>query len=69
MSTKRCSGFFLLCLDLELFAKIWKDLGSTDSQKPSVSITQDLKRNKKNPEHLFADMLTRKGVKNFRKTY
>ena len=24
MSTKRCTGFFLFCLDLELFAKIKK---------------------------------------------
>ena len=32
-STKGCSGFFLFCLDLELFAKIKKDLVSTPSQK------------------------------------
>ena len=30
MSTKGCAGFFLFCLDLELFAKI-EDLVSTNS--------------------------------------
>ena len=34
--------FFLLCLYLELFAKIKKDVVSTQSQKPGLSITQDL---------------------------
>ena len=29
MSTKECVGFFLFCLDLELFAKITEDLVST----------------------------------------
>ena len=29
LSTKECSGFFLFCLDLELFAKIKKSLVST----------------------------------------
>ena len=42
MSTKGCSGFFLFYLDLELFAKIKKDLFRTHSQKPSLSISQDL---------------------------
>ena len=42
MSTKRSSGFILLCLDLELFAKINKEL-VTCSEKPGLSITQDLK--------------------------
>ena len=42
MSTKGCVGFSLFCLELEFFAKIRKCLVSTDSQKPGLSITQDL---------------------------
>ena len=55
VSTKGCSGFFLFCLELELFAKIKKDLVSTHSQKPGLSITQDLSKikKKKNPKHAF----------------
>ena len=34
MSTKGCSGFFLFCLELELFAKIKKDLVSLHSLRP-----------------------------------
>ena len=56
MFAKRCLGFFLFCLDLELFAKIKKDLVSTHSQKPGLSITQDLDKIKKNPEHPFVDI-------------
>ena len=56
MSAKRCLGFFLFCLDLELFAKIKKDLVSTHSQKPGLSITQDLDKIKKHPEHPFVDI-------------
>ena len=44
MSTKGCVGFSLFCLELEFFAKIRKCLVSTDSQKPGLSITQDLKK-------------------------
>ena len=47
MSTKRCSGFFLFCLQPELFAKIKKLLVSTHSQKRGLSITQDLNKIKK----------------------
>ena len=36
-------------LDLELFAKTKKDLVSTHSQKPFLSITQDLHKIKKTP--------------------
>ena len=39
--------FVLLCLYLELFAKIKKDVVSTQSQKPGLSITQDLNKIKK----------------------
>ena len=38
--------FFKFCLELELFAKIKKDLVSTHSQKPGLSITQDLNKKK-----------------------
>ena len=40
MSTEESVRFFLFCLELELFAKIKKDLVSTHSQKPGLSITQ-----------------------------
>ena len=42
MSTKRCVGFFKFYLDLELFAKIIKDLVSTNSIFTLLLITQDL---------------------------
>ena len=57
MSAKRCLGFSSFCLDLELLAKIKKDLVSTHSQKPGLSTTQDLDKIKKNPEHPFADIV------------
>ena len=57
MSAKKCLGFSLFCLDLELFTKIKKDLVSTHSEKPSLSTTQDLDKIKKNPEHPFADIV------------
>ena len=47
MSTKRSSGFILFCLDLDLFAKITKDLVSAHSLKPLLLITQDLNDIKK----------------------
>ena len=56
MSTRECVGFLLYYLELELFAKIKKDLVSTHSQKPDLSITQDLNKIKKNPEHPFVDI-------------
>ena len=55
MSTKGCSGFFLFCLEFELFIKIKKYLVSTHSQKPDLSITQDLNKVKKIPTHPFVD--------------
>ena len=54
MSIKEPSGIFLFCLDLELLAKIWKDLVSTHSQIP-VPIAQDLNKIKKT-EHPFAEI-------------
>ena len=41
---KRVLGFFLFCLNLELFAKLIKDLFSTLSLKPFLLITQDLNK-------------------------
>ena len=41
---KRVCGFFLFCLDLELFAKIKKDLVSTHSFFTLLLITQDLNK-------------------------
>ena len=45
--------FLLFCLKLELFAKIKKTLGSTHSQKPGLSITQDLNKIKKSQAPFF----------------
>ena len=47
MCSKGRSRFVSFCLDLELFAKIKKDLASTHSQKPGLLITQDPKKMKK----------------------
>ena len=44
MSTKKCLGFFSFFSDLEVFAKVKKDLVSTHSHKPGFSITQDLNK-------------------------
>ena len=46
---KRVCGIFLFYLDLELFAKIKKDLVSTHSFFTLLLITQDLNKIKKNP--------------------
>ena len=51
-----CLGFLSFCLDLEVFAKIKKDLLSTHSLFAFLLTTQDLnkiKKKKKNPEHPF----------------
>ena len=56
MSTKGCVRFILFCLDLELFAKIKKDLVSTHSLFTLLLITQDLNKIKKNPTHSFVDI-------------
>ena len=47
ISTKGCSGIFLFCLDIELFAKIKKDLVSTLIETRFLKfllITQDLNK-------------------------
>ena len=58
MSRKGCVGVFFLffCLELELFVKIKNYLFSTHSQKPVLSITQDLNKINKNPTHPFVDI-------------
>ena len=53
MSNKGCVGFFKFCLELKLFAKIKKELVSTHSQEPGLSITQDVNKIKKIPHTLF----------------
>ena len=55
MSTKGCVGFFKFCLDLELFAKIKKDLVSTQ-----LLITQDLNKIEKILQMLLQTLLSRK---------
>ena len=55
MSTKKYVGFFLFYLDIELLAKIKKDLVSTDSFFTLSLITQDLNKIK-NPIHPFVDI-------------
>ena len=53
LSKKGCVGFFLFYLDLELFAKIKKDLVSTHSFFTLLLITQDLNKIKKIPHTLL----------------
>ena len=69
MSTKRCLGCFSFCLDLEFFAKMKKDLVSTHSQKPGLSITQDLNKMKKIPNTVFKILVSKKRVQNSSKKY
>ena len=66
---KGCFGFFNFFLDLKLFAKIEKDLVSTNSQKPSLSITQDLNKMKKTPNTILYTLVSRKRVQSFSKKY
>ena len=64
---KRVCGIFLFYLDLELFAKIKKDLVSTHSFFTLLSITQDLNKIKKIPHTLLYTLLSRKRVQNLSK--
>ena len=64
MSTKGCVGFFLFYLDLELFAKIKKDLVSTHSFFTLLLITQDLNKIK-HPAHPFVDITKQKTCAKF----
>ena len=70
MSAKGRVGFFLFCLDLELFAKIKKkDQDSTFSLFTSLLITQNLNKIKKIPQTLLEILLSRKRLQNFSKKY
>ena len=55
MSTKGVWNFFN-CLDLELFAKIKKELVSAHSFFTLLIMTQDLNKIKKNPTQSFVDV-------------
>ena len=66
---KRVFGIFLFCLDLELIAKIKKDLLSIHSFFTFLLITQDLNKIKKIPNILLQTLLSRKHVQNFSKKY
>ena len=48
--------FYFVCLDLELSAKIKKDLVSTYLLFTLLLITQDLNKILKNPTHPFVDI-------------
>ena len=52
LSKKGCVGFFLFYLDLQLFAKLKKDLVFTHSFFTLLLITQDLNKIKKIPRLL-----------------
>ena len=65
MSTKACVGVFLFCLDLELFAKIEKDLVSTYSVFTPLLITHDLNKILKNLTHPFVDITKEKTCAKF----
>ena len=66
MSTKEWVGFLLFYLDLELFAKIRKDIVFTHSFLILLLITQDLNKIKKS-HTFFCDIafLSRKRVQNY----
>ena len=57
MSRKGYLGFLKFSFDLELFAKIKKDLVFTHSFFTFLLISQDLNKIKKNPEHPFVDVV------------
>ena len=60
MSTKCSSGFFLFCLDLELFSKTKKGPVSTHLFFTFLLISQDLNKIKKNLEHTFVDIIKKR---------
>ena len=57
MTTKGFVGGFSFCLDLELFAKIKKDLVSTYLFFTFLLLTQKSKQNKKNLANPFVDSI------------
>ena len=64
---KLCGNFFLFYLDLELFAKIKKDLVSIHSFFTLLFITQDLNKMKKIPHSFLWTLLSKKRVQSFSK--
>ena len=56
MSTKGCSEFILLCLDLDIFAKIEKRPGFYTLTE-SIFINSSSKQIKKNSEHPFVGIV------------
>ena len=66
---KSVFGIFLFCLDLELLAKVKRDLVSTHSFFTLLLITQDLNKVKEIPHILLQTLLSRKRVQNFSKKY
>ena len=69
MSTKVCTGYFSLCLDLELLAKNEKDQVSTHLQKPDFLHFIKKSRSKPNKilETILYTLLSRKRALNFSK--
>ena len=60
-------GIFLFYLDLQLFAKIKKDLVSTHLFFTLLLITQDINKIKKSPTHPFVEITTKKTRAKFKK--
>ena len=69
MSRKKCVGFFLFYLDLELFENVKKDLVSTHTFFTLLLITEDLKKIRKISQTLLQTLLSRKRVQNLSKIY
>ena len=58
MSTKECSGVFLFCSNLELFAiKTWFLHAHRDQVSHIFVNNARSKQNNKNPEHSFVDLV------------
>ena len=56
MSTKGCSGFLLLCLDLELLINMWNIWFLWVCRNPYLILTQDLNKIKKYAKHSLVDI-------------
>ena len=68
MSTKGCSGFFLFCLNLELFAKIKNTWFPQTRYFTFLLIIQDLNKIKKIQNTLLSTLLSRKCVQKILKS-
>ena len=69
MSTKGCSGYFLFCLDLELLKKNVKNECVETRSFLTFANNSRSKPNKKNPKHLFVEMISTKGVRSVSQKY